>query len=63
MPRDVAFGPAPIGSFDRIDPELEIAAAVEDARTDDPLDELVVGRPDARDIVGRGRRIRRRARG
>jgi hypothetical protein len=35
---------------------------MEEARADDALDEVVVGRADAWDDVGRGRRIRRRAR-
>jgi hypothetical protein len=30
MAGDVAFGAAAVGPFDRVDPELEIAAAMED---------------------------------
>jgi hypothetical protein len=42
MARDVPLGAAAVGSLDRVDPELEIAAAVENPRRDDPLDELGV---------------------
>jgi len=32
-----------IGPLDRVDPERQVAAAMEDARFDDPLDEVVGG--------------------
>jgi hypothetical protein len=63
MAGDVALGAAPVGSLDRVDPELEIAAAVEDARVDDTLDEVGVLRVDVLgNGIGRGRRARCRAR-
>lgn len=58
--RDVALGATAVGPLDRVNPELEVAAAVQDARRDDPLDELLVLGSDG---IGRGRRVRRRARG
>jgi hypothetical protein len=61
MAGDVPLGAAAVGPFDGVDPELEVPATMKDARSHDPLDEvLVVGR---RGIdVGRGSRLRRRAR-
>lgn len=53
MAGDVALVARSVGPLDRVDPELEVAAAVEDARIDDPLDELVVGRADLGRAVGR----------
>jgi hypothetical protein len=44
--RDVALRARAVGALDRVDAELEIAAAMEDAGIDDPLDELVVGRAE-----------------
>jgi hypothetical protein len=59
MAGDVALGARPVGPFDRVDAELEIAAAMEDAPIDDALDELVVGRTSVR--VGRWGVARRRS--
>ena len=44
MTDDVALRARPVGPFDRVDLERQIAPAVQDARIDDPLDELGVGR-------------------
>ena len=44
MARDVPLRTGAVGPLDRVDPELEVAAAVQDAGIDDPLDELLVGR-------------------
>jgi hypothetical protein len=49
MPGDVAGRPRPVGAFDRIDPEFEEGAAVQDLRMDDALDEFGPG------VVLRGR--------
>lgn len=43
MAGDVSLGAAAVCSLDRVDPELQVAAAVEDPRFDDPLDEIGVG--------------------
>ena len=42
MAGDVPLGAGAVGPLDRVDAELEIAAAMEDARFDDPLDEIGV---------------------
>jgi len=39
--RDVALGPRPVGPLDRVDAELQVAAAMEDPRCDDALEEVV----------------------
>ena len=65
---DVALVARAVGPLDRVDPELEVAPTVEDARIDDPLDELVVGRAegfaggvDRTGVAGPVRRLRQAA--
>jgi len=57
MTDDVALRARAIGSLDRVDPEGQIAPPVEDARIDDPLDELSVGRAGFDGRLGVGRAV------
>jgi hypothetical protein len=43
MDGDIAFGPRPVGPLDGVDPERQVAAAMEDPRRDDTLEEVVGG--------------------
>jgi hypothetical protein len=40
---NVALGPRSVGPLDGVDPERQVAAAMEDPRFDNPLDEVVGG--------------------
>jgi hypothetical protein len=57
MAGDVALGAAAVGPLDRVDPELEVVAAMEDPPLDDALGEVGVrrraGRRRGRDRAGR----------
>ena len=43
MPGDVADGARAVGALDRVDPEFQELAAVQDLRIDDVLDEIGPG--------------------
>jgi hypothetical protein len=43
MPDDVPGGPAAVAPFDRVDAERQVAAPMDDAGVDDPLEQVVDG--------------------